>query len=105
VTFSANGFFGPEVSQEFDLRRGVVGEQHRDDVKAVRFSFDAEHSSVDTSSARDLAPLAQIYVHLRRRKPIGRASLYFNEAQCGLLISDEIDLGVYDCTAQVSANR
>ena len=55
--------------------------------------------------ASDLAAFAQVDVCLRRRKPIRGASLHFNKAESVLFVSDEIDLGVYDCAAKITANR
>jgi len=87
------------------LRRSLIADDHCDDVETVRFRFNAQHSSIDAGGARDLPTLAQINVDLRRREPIGRASFYFDKAKCFAIVSDEIDLSVYDSIAQVSSNR
>ena len=38
------------------------------------------------------------------REPIGGACFYFDEAECVAVISDQIDLSVDDCAAQVAAD-
>jgi len=68
------------------------------------FVLDAEHLSIDTRGTRDLAPLAFIDVDLRWREPVGRTSLYFDEAEGVAVVGDQIDLGVDDCAAQVAAD-
>ena len=43
-------------------------------------------------------------IDLRWREPIGSARFDFDEAECVAVVSDEIDLGVDDCAAQVAAD-
>src|SRR5215217_2481207 len=69
------------------------------------FAFDAEHLSIDASGASDLATLAQINIHFRRRKPVRRSRLHLDKTERVCFISDDIDFRVDDCAAQVSADR
>ena len=60
--------------------------------------------SISASGARELAAFAQVDVCLWRCEPVRAAGFYFDEAERVLLVSDEIDLGVYDCATQVSSD-
>jgi hypothetical protein len=66
--------------------------------------FEFEELAVGVGGARKLAALAPVDVDFRRREPVGGASFDFDEAECLLIVSDEIEFGVYDSAAQVTAD-
>src|ERR1700737_5011605 len=70
----------------------------------MRGADQTKHAAISGCSARNLTPLAQINIDLRRGKFILRAGFDFDETERRSIVSNKVNCGVNNCAMHVATN-